>query len=1166
MTEAGELAKKSWTDVKVGDVVLVHNREHVPADIVALASSEAQNVCYIETSNLDGETNLKLRQGLPETGEWNTPAAYRDLKVTVNCNAPNKQIYQFDGYMQIVRVQNDVLTLPLEPKQLLLRGSVLRNTEWLYAVVVFSGHETKLMMNANDAPTKWTNVERKTNRYILMIFCFQILLVLLSCAGRGFWGSRNERESTYLRTDDDYSPWGDAAISFVTFLILYNNLIPISLYVSMELVKVWQAYLIDHDVQMYYEVNDTPAKARTSNLNEELGQIEYIFSDKTGTLTRNMMEFRKCSIGGIAYGSSEDMPESMRHEGIDPSFNFYDERLLDHLHSGHRNADTIEKFLTSMAVCHTVIPERTSTPGHIEYQAQSPDEAALVSAAKAFDYVFSDREADKITVTIDGKDSRWTVLNVLAFTSSRKRMSVIVRERRSGKIMLYCKGADNVIAERLAPGQDYLDEMMEHLRVFAAEGLRTLVFAEASIDEAAYREWAAEFAAASTALDDREGKLAKVAEKMERNLELVGATAIEDKLQVGVPETIHRLAAAGIKIWVLTGDKQETAINIGHSCHLLRTDMKVMIVNELSDLGTLARIDTYNKEKVGVDPDNLALVINGTSLHHALAICPKAFVRLAKNCKAVICCRVSPLQKALVVELIKKNLNTITLAIGDGANDVGMLTAAHVGVGISGEEGLQAVRSSDYSIAQFRFLERLLLIHGRHSYRRIAKLICYSFYKNILLYMTQFWYIFENGYSGQSLYEGWTIAVYNIFFTSLPILVLAILDKDVSDRMVSKYPRIYRFGQKHVFLTGRIFWGWTLNALFHSLLVYLLISNIWRGGSLDSGGQGFGLMDMGMVMYICVVIIVTLKLGLETYYWTIYNHVAMWGSLVAVVIFFGVYCTAWSWGFLSLAPSLYWVFMRLFVTPVFWWAILLVPTVALLRDIGWKAFMRAFRPKVHHLLQEMAVKKRRRRDPDPENGKSNDDAVGGHRHGHSAHHGHHGHHHHGHHHHGHHNSHASADGAKGKGKHSSHNHHHHHHHHHRRTLSNQHSRHHGSHHARGRQSPRIGAFNPLRLSPPPSSMPPGVEMTTTIPTTPNKLATREETIGGGQTMASGSAVGVPAHLPPLVGSGSKRAPKVPPPSVVVAPPIEPDDPMQRVSVLDDDAISEADHRRTRSHS
>ena len=951
MTEAGELAKKSWTDVKVGDVVLVHNREHVPADIVALASSEAQNVCYIETSNLDGETNLKLRQGLPETGEWNTPAAYRDLKVTVNCNAPNKQIYQFDGYMQIVRVQNDVLTLPLEPKQLLLRGSVLRNTEWLYAVVVFSGHETKLMMNANDAPTKWTNVERKTNRYILMIFCFQILLVLLSCAGRGFWGSRNERESTYLRTDDDYSPWGDAAISFVTFLILYNNLIPISLYVSMELVKVWQAYLIDHDVQMYYEVNDTPAKARTSNLNEELGQIEYIFSDKTGTLTRNMMEFRKCSIGGIAYGSSEDMPESMRHEGIDPSFNFYDERLLDHLHSGHRNADTIEKFLTSMAVCHTVIPERTSTPGHIEYQAQSPDEAALVSAAKAFDYVFSDREADKITVTIDGKDSRWTVLNVLAFTSSRKRMSVIVRERRSGKIMLYCKGADNVIAERLAPGQDYLDEMMEHLRVFAAEGLRTLVFAEASIDEAAYREWAAEFAAASTALDDREGKLAKVAEKMERNLELVGATAIEDKLQVGVPETIHRLAAAGIKIWVLTGDKQETAINIGFACQLLHNAMELVVINDRDQASVLNRIKEglATAKKVTARGDDVGLVIDGGALKYGLTEeAEDLFLEFGRLCKAVICCRVSPLQKALVVKLVKEKDSQITLAVGDGANDVGMIQAAHLGIGIEGVEGKQAVRSSDYSIAQFRFLQPLLLVHGRWSYQRIATLILYSFYKNMAFSASQFWFAIMSNFTGQTLYESAYIALYNVFFTSMPIMMIGIFDQGVSKNSVQMYPSLYLPGQQKKGFNAKLFWTWLFNGIFHSAVFFFITYFIFGTSALNSDGTMPDIWTMGTHAYTCVVITVNLKVALHTKYWTFFNHFFTWGSIALWFIFASIYHS-----FAELIPDPFNAIFYLYGSVPFWAGIVLTPTICLLPDYLIIYCARTFFPQPVDIVAEM---------------------------------------------------------------------------------------------------------------------------------------------------------------------------------------------------------------------
>lgn len=353
-------------------------------------------------------------------------------------------------------------------------------------------------------------------------------------------------------------------------------------------------------------------------------------------------------------------------------------------------------------------------------------------------FSFNARSPSSVIINALGKEEEYQVLNVLEFNSTRKRMSVIVRSP-AGVIKLYCKGADNVIYDRLSKGkQPFAAATEQHLKRFAGDGLRTLCLGVAQLTEEDYQAWAKIYRAASTAIGDRAQKLDNAAELIEKNLLLLGASAIEDKLQADVPRTISKLADAGIKIWVLTGDKQETAINIGFSCQLLRHNMKLMVCNESSIQAVNAWIDKQNADN-GFDRttfteemDTLALIIDGGSLAHALSdeLADK-WLKLARRCKAVICCRVSPLQKADIVRLVRKSVKAITLAIGDGANDVGMIQAAHVGVGISGQEGLQAARSADYAIGQFRFLQKLLLCHGNWSYRRISLLILYFFYKNV---------------------------------------------------------------------------------------------------------------------------------------------------------------------------------------------------------------------------------------------------------------------------------------------------------------------------------------------------------------------------------------------------------------------------------------------------
>jgi phospholipid-transporting ATPase len=516
------------------------------------------------------------------------------------------------------------------------------------------------------------------------------------------------------------------------------------LFVTIELVKYAQGFLINVDLDMYHPETDTPAVCRTSSLVEELGQIEYIFSDKTGTLTCNQMQFRQTSIGGVQYG--DEVPDDRKARTIDGvEDGIFDFNRLKENFQGP-NGRVIREFLTLLATCHTVIPERNDEkPTEIRYQAASPDEGALVEGASQLGFKFTTRRPKSVSVNVEGEgEQEFEVLNICEFNSTRKRMSTILR-CPDGKIRIYCKGADTVILERLGKGNPFVEATTLHLEDYATDGLRTLCLAMREIPEDEYRQWSAIYDKAATTINNRAVELDKAAELIERDFFLLGATAIEDRLQDGVPETIHTLQTAGIKVWVLTGDRQETAINIGLSCKLISEDMNLIIINEETKTGTRDSITRKltairGQKDQNAEMDVLALVIDGKSLTFALEKdLEKTFLDLAVICKAVICCRVSPLQKALVVKLVKRHLKSLLLAIGDGANDVSMIQAAHVGVGISGMEGLQAARSADVAIAQFRFLRKLLLVHGQWSYHRLSKLILYSYYKNLALFMTQFW-------------------------------------------------------------------------------------------------------------------------------------------------------------------------------------------------------------------------------------------------------------------------------------------------------------------------------------------------------------------------------------------------------------------------------------------
>ncbi|KAF7298099.1 P-type phospholipid transporter [Mycena chlorophos] len=971
LSSDGTFVDRKWQDISVGDVVRIESNEFIPADMVVLSSSEPEGLCYIETANLDGETNLKIKQASTHTSSLVAPSLVSSLRGSLRTEQPNNSLYTFEGTFDLITSSGLPKQVPLGPDQVLLRGAQLRNTSWAYGIAVYTGHETKLMRNATAAPIKRTAVERQVNLQIVFLFIFLLALSVGSSIGGSIRSWFFASQQWYLFETTSIAGRAQSFVEdILTFIILYNNLIPISLIVTMEFVKFQQARLINSDLDMYYARTDTPALCRTSSLVEELGQIEYVFSDKTGTLTCNEMEFRCCSIAGVAY--AEVVEEGRRGDGEEGKENgwrtFAEMRALlgtnpnpfvDPSAAGSSNSpaamerEVLNEFLTLLAVCHTVIPEVKD--GKTVFQASSPDEAALVAGAELLGYQFHTRKPKSVFVNVLGQTQQFDVLNVCEFNSTRKRMSTVVRGP-DGKIKIYTKGADTVILERLSKNQPYTEKTLAHLEDYATEGLRTLCLAYRDISEQEYRQWATIYDQAAATISGRGEALDSAAELIEKDLFLLGATAIEDKLQDGVPDTIHTLQMAGIKVWVLTGDRQETAINIGMSCKLISESMNLVIVNEETAHDTeqflAKRLSAIKSQRSTGELEDLALVIDGKSLGFALEKgISKIFLELAIMCKAVICCRVSPLQKALVVKLVKKNQKAILLAIGDGANDVSMIQAAHVGVGISGVEGLQAARSADVAISQFRFLKKLLLVHGAWSYQRLSKLILYSFYKNITLYMTQFWFAFFNNFSGQIAYESWTLSMYNVVFSLLPPLVIGIFDQFVSARILDRYPQLYMLGQKNVFFTTRAFWMWIGNALYHSVVLFGFSVILFWGDLKQATGYDSGHWFWGTMLYLAVLLTVLGKAALISDLWTKYTAAAIPGSFVFAMVFLPFY--AWLAPLLGFSQEYSGLVPRLWTDYVFYFVLLLLPALSLVRDFVWKYYRRTYMPSSYHIAQEL---------------------------------------------------------------------------------------------------------------------------------------------------------------------------------------------------------------------
>jgi phospholipid-translocating ATPase len=443
----------------------------------------------------------------------------------------------------------------------------------------------------------------------------------------------------------------------------------------------------------------------------------------------------------------------------------------------------------------------TTVEEQLAYKSESPDESALVTAVKNLGFTFLKKKGTVLTVDILGKLYDFELLNVIEFNSTRKRMSVIVRRPEPwSDIVLYCKGADNVIIERLKPGQDNeINQVTKDIDDFSNEGLRTLTIACKTLTEEEYSEWSGKLHTASTSTENRAEHIESVNELIEHGFTLLGATAIEDKLQDQVPDCIESLRQAGIKVWVLTGDKVETAINIGYASNLLGKESKLWIVRgspgaeetlknfedmisemeqEREDNTDSMHEDTSNTEKPRQrnikEPVENALIIDGLALKHLFETeeSKARLLQVVLVCKSVVCCRVSPLQKALVVELVRRGQGAVTLAVGDGANDVSMIQAANIGVGIAGQEGAQASMSADYAIGQFRFLKKLLLVQGHWSYDRISEMILNFFYKNVVWVFGGLWYQIFCGFSANIFYDYSFLQLYNLIFTVAPTCVI----------------------------------------------------------------------------------------------------------------------------------------------------------------------------------------------------------------------------------------------------------------------------------------------------------------------------------------------------------------------------------------------------------
>ncbi|KAG7189384.1 hypothetical protein KM043_017031 [Ampulex compressa] len=933
-------------DIVVGDLVKVNREDDVPCDIVLLYTTETSGRCYVTTANLDGETNLKTLH-VPKLMSKMSITQIVSMDATITCQQPLADLYTFHGKLEIdngEELTNGCLTID----NLLLRGSRLKDTEYIIGCAVYTGQDTKLSLNSKIVCNKFSTAEKSISKYLVVFIALLMIEVTVSTIMK-LVIEADAKWDVYLG-DVKSASFTDLVTDIFSFTILYNYIVPISLYVTVELQKFLGSFFFGWDTDMYDKTSDQPAMTNTSDLNEELGQVEYLFTDKTGTLTENLMVFRRCSINGNTYmekdcdGNLYLLPPNGVEEQATKLTSWQSE---------------IWHFMISISLCHVVQiapPSRRPSiiarrseyresfrlrkitkvnsslmmhPDLPEYQAASADEKALVEASARCGVVFQRDSHDEMQIKINDSILTFKKLDILEFSSERKRMSVIVKDA-ANDLWLYCKGADSAVFPLIIEGK--VDEAMAHVSDFSMRGLRTLVVGYKKMKQTEYEHLIRNVEHARQIIGiERAAYMERAYNLIESDLTLLGVTAVEDRLQEGVQETLECLRIAGIKVWVLTGDKAETAENIAFLCGHFKHGTEILRLTDQPSTQSCFLVLTGYERKIKLEPyKQYGLILDGGSITMTLHNFPELLKNIGMTCEAVVCCRLTPLQKSEIVHLIKTaRTGPHTAAVGDGGNDVAMIQEAHVGIGIMGKEGRQATMSADFAIAKFMFLKKALLVHGHWYYVRISILTQYFFYKNLVFITPQLLFSLQNGFSTQELYDSIFLMCFNVIFTSLPVLLYGLLEQDHSANKLLRHPHLYKLNKRNYLLSTNQFLIWTTKGLWHTCVIYFMsffhlsINPIYLHDNTPADHWTYSTCIFHMV-----TLISNIQILLISSYWTL--PFVMSVTLSELMFFVFAYC--YSKITVRYDGDMLSVFPKLLLSPSFWLLTIVIIVVCFIPD------------------------------------------------------------------------------------------------------------------------------------------------------------------------------------------------------------------------------------------
>uniref|UniRef100_A0A4X1UMU1 Phospholipid-transporting ATPase n=1 Tax=Sus scrofa TaxID=9823 RepID=A0A4X1UMU1_PIG len=854
LTARGTVKVKSCS-IQVGDLIIVEKNQRVPADMIFLRTSEKNGSCFLRTDQLDGETDWKLRLPVACTQRLPTAADLLQIRSYVYAEEPNIDIHNFVG--TFTREDSDPpISESLSIENALWAGTVIASGT-VVGVVLYTGRELRSVMNTSNPRSKIGLFDLEVNCLTKILFGALVVVSLVMVALQHFAGR------WYLQ--------------IIRFLLLFSNIIPISLRVNLDMGKIVYSWVIRRD-------SKPGTVVRSSTIPEQLGRISYLLTDKTGTLTQNEMVFKRLHLGTVAYGL-DSMDEVQSH-----IFSIYTQQPQDPpAQKGPALTTKVRRTMSSrvheavkaIALCHNVTPvyESNGVTDQAEaekqyedscrvYQASSPDEVALVQWTESVGLTLVGRDQSSMQLRTPGDQIlNFTILQIFPFTYESKRMGIIVRDESTGEITFYMKGADVVMAG-IVQYNDWLEEECGNM---AREGLRVLVVAKKSLAEEQYQDFEARYVQAKLSVHDRSLKVATVIESLEMEMELLCLTGVEDQLQADVRPTLETLRNAGIKVWMLTGDKLETATCTAKNAHLVTRNQDIHIFRLVTNRGEAhLELNAFRRKH------DCALVISGDSLEVCLKYYEYEFMELACQCPAVVCCRCAPTQKAQIVRLLQERTGKLTCAVGDGGNDVSMIQESDCGVGVEGKEGKQASLAADFSITQFKHLGRLLMVHGRNSYKRSAALSQFVIHRSLCISTMQAVFSSVFYFASVPLYQGFLIIGYSTIYTMFPVFSL-VLDKDVKSEVAMLYPELYKDLLKGRPLSYKTFLIWVLISIYQG-------STIMYGALLLFESEFVHIVAISFTSLILTELLMV-ALTIQTWHWLMTVELLSLACYIASLVF-----------------------------------------------------------------------------------------------------------------------------------------------------------------------------------------------------------------------------------------------------------------------------------------